>query len=87
MHSDVSNVETHLYLSKKHMYFTKKNIINTAVFANTSPRDKFLNISSFLHFTDKVKEIKNDKIRKIRNIADYLNDIFFVFVLQIAKCH
>lgn len=40
------------------------------------PRDRFFDISSFLHFTDNEKENKDDRIRKIRNIVDYLNTKF-----------
>lgn len=69
MHLDVSNEQTNLYWSKK-------LIIKTADFAKTSPRDNFFNISRFLHFANNVKQIKNDKIRKIRDTVDYLNDIF-----------
>lgn len=62
--------------SKLHMYWSKRNIINTPIFANTMPRDRFFDISSFLHFTDNEIINKNDRIRKIRNLVDYLNNTF-----------
>ena len=57
-------------------YWSKRTIINTSIFAATMPRDRFFNISKFLHFTDNEKLDKNDRIRKIRNLVDYLNNTF-----------
>ncbi|XP_014487785.1 PREDICTED: piggyBac transposable element-derived protein 4-like isoform X3 [Dinoponera quadriceps] len=61
---------------KMHMYWSKRYAISTPIFASTMPRDRFFDISSFLHFTDNEKENKDDRIRKIRNIVDYLNAKF-----------
>lgn len=57
-------------------YWSKRTIINTPIFAATMPRDRFFDISKFLHFTDNEKLDKNDRIRKIRNLVDYLNNTF-----------
>ena len=57
-------------------YWSKRTIINTSIFAATMPRDRFFDISKFLHFTDNEKLDKNDRIRKIRNLVDYLNNTF-----------
>ena len=55
-------------------YLSKKAIINTSIFAATMPWDRFF--SKFLHFIDNKKLDKNDRIGKIRNLVDYLNNTF-----------
>ena len=58
------------------MYWSKRPIVLMPIFAQTMSLRRILAISHFLHFTDNEKADDNDKLKKIRNIVNYLNDKF-----------
>lgn len=58
------------------MNWSKRSIIHTPIFAQTMPYRRFLAISRFLHFANNESSDKNDKMTKVRNVADYLNEKF-----------
>lgn len=51
---------------KMHMYWLKRCAISTPIFASTMPRDKFRNISSFLHFTYNEEENNSNAVGTVR---------------------
>lgn len=51
-------------------YWTTRRVIASPIFGQTMPRDRFKIISRYLHFSN--LEQPNDKLKKIRNIIEYL---------------
>ena len=65
-------------------YWSRADNFHTTFYGNAMPRDTYLHILHFLHFTDnkKVPDMKNenfDQLWKIRNLSDILNDKFSKF--------
>jgi len=65
-------------------YWSRADNFHTAFYGNGMPRDRYLHILRFLHFTDdkKVPDMKDenyDWLWKIRNLFDILNDKFSNF--------
>ncbi|KAG8239904.1 hypothetical protein J437_LFUL019476 [Ladona fulva] len=56
------------------MNWSKRAIIHTPIFGETMPFRRFLGISRFLHFTNNEKVDRNDRIKKVRWVVDYLNE-------------
>ena len=56
---------------------------DTAFYGNAMPWNRYLHILRFLHFTDKImpdmKDENYDRLWKIRNLFDILNDKFSKF--------
>lgn len=48
-------------------------ILQTPIFLEIMPRRRFLSIMNFLHFVDNEMVRKEDRIRKVRSVVDYLN--------------
>ncbi|GFX44674.1 piggyBac transposable element-derived protein 4 [Trichonephila clavipes] len=62
-------------------YWTTDNLIETPIFREVMPRDRFLMILKFLHFSDNsLKESRDsptyDRLWKIRKVFDSFNRIF-----------
>ncbi|GFS93137.1 piggyBac transposable element-derived protein 4 [Trichonephila clavipes] len=62
-------------------YWTTDNLIETPIFREVMPRDRFLMILKFLHFSDNsLKESRDsptyDRLWKIRKVFDSFNGIF-----------
>ncbi|GFV79630.1 piggyBac transposable element-derived protein 4 [Trichonephila clavipes] len=62
-------------------YWTTDNLIETPIFREVMPRDRFLMILKFLHFSDNsLKESRDsptyDRLWKIRKVFDFFNRIF-----------
>ncbi|XP_015185810.1 PREDICTED: piggyBac transposable element-derived protein 4-like [Polistes dominula] len=57
-------------------YWSRKSIIETPIFGKTMPLLRFMQLSHFLHFSNNEVVDKNDRLCKIRNIIDYLNEKF-----------
>jgi hypothetical protein len=71
----------HCIRDKMPDYWSRADNFHTAFYGNAMPRDRYLHIRHFLHFTDnkKVPDIKDensDWLWKIRNLFDILNDKF-----------
>lgn len=49
------------------------------------PCKRFLKILRFLHFADNEKVDENDKMKKTRNISDFLNNRFVIFYTPTNK--
>lgn len=62
--------------SKIDMYWSKRKILETPIFSKIMPRRRFLSITHFLHFVDNEMISKEDRIRKVRSVVDYLNTRF-----------
>lgn len=58
------------------MNWSKRVIIHTPIFGQTMPYRRFLAITRFLHFANNDSSDKNDKMTKVRSVADYLNEKF-----------
>ncbi|KAK3894509.1 hypothetical protein Pcinc_001763 [Petrolisthes cinctipes] len=59
-------------LSKKHVlqhYWRNDALISTPLFSKYMPRDRFLLLSSFLHFSDNENPNKEDRIWKVRGFV------------------
>lgn len=57
--------------------WSTRKIIETPIYSNAMPRDRFLDISRFLHFSDNTIETNiNDKLNKIRPVIRYLETKF-----------
>ena len=59
--------------------WSRADNFHTAFYCNAMPQDRYLHILCFLHFTDnkKVPDMKDenyDRLWKIRNLFDILND-------------
>ena len=61
-------------------YWSRADNFHTAFYGNAMPRDRYLHILRFLHFTHKnlpfMKDENSDWLWKIRNLLDILNDKF-----------
>ena len=60
-------------------YWSRTENFDTAFYGNSMPRDRYLYIHRFLHFTDNKKvpdmnDENSDLLWKIRNLFDILND-------------
>ena len=66
-------------------YWSRADNFDTAFYGNAMPRDRYLHILRFLHFTDKnlpdMKDGNYGRLRKIRNLFDILNDKFSKFYI------
>lgn len=60
-------------------YWSKDSIICTPIFGQTMPRDRYIFLLRFLHFSDNSNIDKEDRLFKIRLIVDH-------FKLTFAKC-
>lgn len=58
------------------MNWSKRVIIYTPIYEQTMPYRRFLGITRFLHFGNSDHEKKNDKMTKVRNMVNYLNEKF-----------
>jgi hypothetical protein len=91
---DVTEAEIHVFLaitiSIGHCIldemtdcWSRADNFHTTFYGNAVPRDRYLNILHFLNFTDnKVPDMKDenyDRLWKIRNLFDILNDKFSKF--------
>ena len=92
---DVTEAEMHMFIaltiSMGHCvrdemtdYWTKADNFDTAFYGNAMPRNRYLHILHFLHFTvnkiiPDMKDENYDRLWKIRNLFDILNDKFSKF--------
>ena len=65
-------------------YWSRADNFHTTFYGNAMPRNRYLHILRFLHFTDnkKVSDMKDEnsnQLRKIRSLFDILNDKFSKF--------
>ena len=64
-------------------YWSRADNFHITPCGNATPRDRYLHILRFLHFTDNKKvpdmDEKYDRLWKIRNLFDILNDKFSKF--------
>lgn len=59
------------------MNWSKRKIIETPFYSTVMARDRFFDISRFLHFSDNTSVWNtNDKLRKIRPIISYFETKF-----------
>ena len=63
-------------------YWSRADNFHTAFYGNAMPRDRYLHILRFLHFTDNrkvpVMDENSDRLWKIRNLFDILNNKFSI---------
>jgi len=60
-------------------YWSSADNFHTTLYGNAMPWDRYLHILHFQHFTDKkkvsdMKDENSDRLWKIRNLFDILND-------------
>lgn len=60
--------------SSINIYYSYRAIIETPIFTKTMPRKRFLALFHLLHFTGKDTMDEDDKLKKLRNEVDYLNE-------------
>ena len=60
----------------RRLYWSSDEDVRSDFVADAISRHRFEQIMSFLHFTDKMKLDKNDKLAKLRPLIKYLNEIF-----------
>lgn len=58
------------------MNWSKRSIIQTPIFSQTMPFQRFVAITRFLHFSNNETAKKTDKMNKIRDAVNYFNDKF-----------
>lgn len=59
--------------SKINMCWSKRKLLEMPIFSQIMFRKRFLVITHYLHFIDNETVSKEDKIRKVQSIVDYLN--------------
>ena len=73
----------HCVLDEMTDYWSRADNFDTAFYGNAMPRDRYLHILRFLHFTDNKnlpdKDENYDRLWKIRNLFDIRNDKFSKF--------
>ena len=62
--------------SKIDLYWSKRKILETPIFSHIMSRRRFLSITHLLYFVDNEMISKEDRIRKVRSMVDYLNTKF-----------
>jgi len=71
-------------------YWSRADNFHTPFYGNAMPRDSYLHILRFLHFTDNKKvpdmnDENSDRLWKIRNLFNILNDKHKRFGIKIYK--